>query len=191
MKVKLFFFKLLFFNHSVVDDSVIENFAQRELLHDMSLKPTLEEVEQSIKQINTGRAPRLDGIPAELLHYGGGNVALGALELINQFWDGPPIPQDWIDGILVSIFKGEGSKSVCDSYRGITLLEVVRKVLARLLLNRLMMKICPPVIPETQSGFRVGRGTMDMIFSGTELQEKCIKQRVPLYQVFVDLTNIG
>ena len=109
----------------------------------MSLKPTLEEVEQSIKQINTGRAPGLDGIPAELLHYGGGNVALAVLELINQFWDGPPIPQDWIDAILVSIFKGKGSKSVCDNYRGITLLEVVGKVLARLLLNRLMMNICP------------------------------------------------
>ena len=30
---------------------------------------------------------------------------------------------------------------------------------------------------------------MDMIFSVRQLQEKCIEQRVPLYQVFVDLTK--
>ena len=30
---------------------------------------------------------------------------------------------------------------------------------------------------------------MDMIFSVRQLMEKCIEQRVPLYQVFVDLTK--
>ena len=30
---------------------------------------------------------------------------------------------------------------------------------------------------------------MDMIFSARHLQEKCIEQHVPLYQVFVDLTK--
>ena len=46
------------------------------------------------------------------------------------------------NGILVSIFKGKGEKSVCDNYRGITLLESVGKVLARLLSNRLTEDIC-------------------------------------------------
>ena len=104
-------------------------------------------------------------------------------------WSGIPIPQDWIDGILVSLYKGKGEKSICDHYRGINLLESVGKVLARLLLNRLTEDICPNIIPESQNGFRSGRGTVDMIFSLRQIQEKCIEQQNPLYQVFVDLTK--
>ena len=63
------------------------------------------------------------------------------------------------------------------------------QVLARLLLNRLMEHICPKIIPETQCGFRSGRGTTDMIFVARQIQEKCIQQQIPLYQDFVDLTK--
>ena len=54
------------------------------------------------------------------------------------------------------------------------------KVLAKLLLNRLMKWGCPSVIPESQSGFRSGRGKMDIIFSARQLQEKCIEHRLAL-----------
>ena len=57
------------------------------------------------------------------------------------------------------------------------------------MLNRINEVICPTVIPEAQSGFRPGRGTADMILSAIQLQEKCLEQQMPLYQVFVDLTK--
>jgi hypothetical protein len=78
---------------------------------------------------------------------------------------------------------------VCRLHLGISLLEVVAKVFAKLLLNRLIKWVCPSVIPERQCGFRSGRGTMDMIFSARQRQEKCIEHRVALYQVFVDITK--
>ena len=90
---------------------------------------------------------------------------------------------------MVSLYKGKGSKSECGDHRGISLLEAVGKVLSKILLNRLTKWICPVVIPESQCGYRDGRGTMDMIFSASKLMEKCIEQQVPLYQVFVDLTK--
>ena len=182
-------FSNLFFNPSDVDNDVIDSLPQSELFDEMAARPTLDEVKKAIKEVNTGKAPGLDGIPVELLRFGGENVASAIWNLILLSWEDNPIPQDWIDGILVSLFKGKGLKSVCDDYRGITLLESAGKVLARLLLNRLMHFVCPTVIPEAQSGFRAGRGTMDMVFSVRQLQEKCIEQRVPLYQVFVDLTK--
>ena len=40
-----------------------------------------------------------------------------------------------------------------------------------------------------KNGFRSGRGTVDMIFSVRKIQEKCIEQQKPLYQVFVDLNK--
>ena len=51
------------------------------------------------------------------------------------------------------------------------------------------MYIAPVVIPESQCGFRSGRGTMDMIFCLRQTQEKCIEQNMPLYAVFIDFTK--
>ena len=62
-------------------------------------------------------------------------------------------------------------------------------MLARFLLNRLTEDICPNIIPGLQNGFRSGRGTVDMIFSLRQIQEKRIEQLNPLYQDFVDLTK--
>ena len=155
----------------------------------MNQEPTHDEISQAINQINSGKAPGLDGIPVELLKMKSKNTHNVITELIVKCWNGTPVPQDWIDGTLLSLYKGKGEKSICSNYRGITLLEAVGKVLSRILLNRLVKDICPVAIPESQSGFRGGRGTIDMIFSARQIQEKCIEQRVPLYQVFVDLTK--
>ena len=45
------------------------------------------------------------------------------------------------------------------------------------------------LLPETQCGFRQGRGTIDMIFTARQLQEKCREQNVGLYTTFIDLTK--
>ena len=44
-------------------------------------------------------------------------------------------------------------------------------------------------LPESQCGFRQGRGTVDMIFAARQLQEKFQEQHRDLYTTFVDLTN--
>ena len=140
-----------------------------------------------MKKIKTGKA--LVCIPIELLQHGGKHVTNALHTLIEKFWLGSPVPQDWINGLLVSLFKGKRTKSDCDHHRGITFLESVGKVLARVLLDRLIENICPLIIPEAQCSFTEGRGTVDMIFTIRQLQEKCIEQQMPLYEVFVDLTK--
>ena len=45
------------------------------------------------------------------------------------------------------------------------------------------------LLPESQCGFRKNRGTIDMIFTARQLQEKCQEQNVDLYMTFVDLTK--
>ena len=43
------------------------------------------------------------------------------------------------------------------------------------------------LIPESQCGFRKDKGTIDMIFTARQLQEKCQEQNVDLYMTFDDL----
>ena len=47
-----------------------------------------------------------------------------------------------------------GEKSDCSNYRGITLLSIAGKILARVLLNRLIPTIAQENTPESQCGFR-------------------------------------
>ena len=71
----------------------------------------------------------------------------------------------------------------------ITLLSIAGKILARVLLNRLVPSIAADHIPESQCGFRAKRSTTDMVFSLRQLQEKCREQNKGLYITFVDLTK--
>ena len=182
-------FSDLFFNPSVVDLDAVNSLPQSEIHHSLMRQPSAEEIQTCLKQLNTGKAPGLDGIPVELLLHGGDNLQRALNQLILNVWSTEPMPQDWIDAFIVTLYKGKGKKSSCGNYRGITILEAVGKVFSRLMLNRLDELVCPNVLPEAQCGFRPGRGTTDMIFAARQLQEKCIEQRMPLYQVFVDLTK--
>ena len=70
-----------------------------------------------------------------------------------------------------------------------TCISIADKILARILLNRLVPSIAAENIPESQCGFRSNRGTTDMVFVLRQLQEKCREQNKGLYITFVDLTK--
>ena len=58
-----------------------------------------------------------------------------------------------------------------------------------MLLNRLIDHLGQGLLPESQCGFRKGRGTIDMVFSARQLQEKCQEQNTDLCSTVVDLTK--
>ena len=149
--------------------------------------PSLAEVKKAINQINNGKAPGMDRITAEILKYGGASMDVMLHEVVSKAWESGA-PQDWKDAIMVSIFK-KGLTDDCGNYRGISLLSIVGKVFARILLNKLLQHITPNILPESQCGFRANRGTVDMIFSARQLQEKCLEQNLNLYHCFIDLTK--
>ena len=81
-------------------------------------------------------------------------------------------------------------KRVCDNHKGISLLSIAGKILAKILLNRLNVHFDHKrLIPESQRGFRKDRGAKEMIFTARQLQEKCQEQNVDLYMTCVDLTK--
>ena len=75
---------------------------------------------------------------------------------------------------------------MCDNHRGISLLSIAGKILARVLLNRLNEHLEQSgLLPESQCVFRKDIGTKDMIFTARQLQEKCQDQDVNLCMNFV------
>ena len=69
-----------------------------------------------------------------------------------------------------------------------SLLNIVGKVFARVVLNRLQ-KLAERVYPESHCGFRAERSTADMVFSLRQLQDNYREQKQPLHIAFIDLTK--
>ena len=102
------------------------------------------------------------------------------MDLIHTAWTDGKVPKDWVDAILIPIPK-KGDLSKCDNWRGIALLEVVGKLMARVLQDRLQ-QLAEEELPETQCGFRT-----DMMFTLRQLMEKSVEHRTKQFIIFVDL----
>ena len=166
----------------------IARLPQVETNTDLDRPPSEEEVKKAIKQISTGTAPSAFAIPAELYKHGGDTLLQKLIDLFCRMWDEEVIPQQLKEASIVHLFK-KGNCQLCDNYRGISLLTIAGKLLARVMLNRLIVHLEHGLLPESQCGFRGGRGTVDMIFAARQLQEKCQEQYDDLFITFVDLSK--
>lgn len=120
----------------------------------------------------------------------GGYLCTRALhKYITKVWADENVPQQWKDANVVTIYKNKGDKAVCGNSRGISLLAVAGKVLAKVMLQRLIRNTTESILPESQCGFRKSRSTVDMIFTARQLQEKCREQHQDLFMAFVDFSK--
>ena len=86
------------------------------------------------------KSPGMDGIPAEIFKTAG-PAALEALHpLLTSIWEEEDVPKEFRNATFVSLFKNRGSKMDCSNYPDISLLSVAGKILARVILNRLITK---------------------------------------------------
>ena len=78
--------------------------------------------------------------------------------------------QDTRDAKIVTLNKkkGDKDKSDCNNFRGISLLSIMGKLYARVLLVH-PQELVERVYPESQYGFRAERSTEDMILSFRQL----------------------
>ena len=183
-------FKGVLNQDSEFDMSVLQELPQYDINSELADLPTLEEVEKSINQLSTGKAPGADGILPEIYKHGGEACAERLLEIITQIWQAGAAVQDWKDATITHLYKNKGDRSCCDNHRGISLLSIAGKILMRLILNRLSKHISNiGLIPESQCGFVTGKSTTDSSFSLQQLQEKCRLQNQDLYLLFIDLTK--
>ena len=182
-------FQSLLNHQNPYNEDILEGLAQSPIVHDLSTPPQMHEVICAIKNLKDNKSCGPDEIPGELLKYGGYLLKQHLHKLILALWEEERIPKIWIDATIIPIYKNKGEKSDCNNSRGIFLLSVAGKVLARIILSRLVSHVSELVLPETQCGFRKERGTIDMVFSLRQIQEKCIEQNKDLFIVFVDLTK--
>ena len=155
---------------STVTDSAVKSTCTLPILEELDVPPSVEELSKAINSLACGKAPGKDGIPPEVIKAGKQTALLHHLhELLLQCWEEGTVPQDMCDANIITLYKNKGD---CNNYHGMSLLSIVGKAFAHVVLNRLQV-LAECFYPEVQCGFRAGRLTIDMIFSLCQLQEKC------------------
>ena len=148
----------------------------------------MKELEEAIDHLSSGKCPDADCIPPEVIKSGKPALLQPLYDLLCLCWKEKEVPQSMRDSRIITLFKNKGDRGDCNNYRGISILSIVGKVFARVILVRLQA-LAVRVYPESQCGFRSERSTIDMVSAIRLLQEKCREQGQPLYAAFVDLTK--
>lgn len=166
-------------------EQVIDDIPLLPPIVELDSPPTDEELSEALSKLKNRKAGGKSGILPELVHCGGCELEDRILKIMEQMWEEECVVDDWKNAVVVPIPK-KGDLRRCDNWRGISLLDVVGKIMARIVKERLE-QIADRVLPESQSGFRKGRGCVDMIFAARQLVEKAREHNDTLYMLFVDL----
>ena len=142
------------------------------------------EVEAAIKRLKSNKAPGEDGISAEEIKAAGEVGSEVILKLCNKIWESEVIPEDWGKAVIVPIFKKKDMMD-CANYRGISLLSLAGKVFCSIIQSRIQKKT-EEILSESQAGFRMGRSTVDQLFSLRQIAEKHMEIGRPLYCCYID-----
>jgi hypothetical protein len=98
--------------------------------------PTKEEVKATVIKLKNNKAPRLDGIPSEMLKEGYKCMEKSICELIVQIWNEEKIPSSCTEALICPIYK-KGDVQNCENSKEISLVNIAYRVLSIVLYGRL------------------------------------------------------
>ena len=146
---------------------------------------TADEVRAAAKTLSNGKACGRDGLPSELLKYGGEAMMESLALLFDKCRSSERTPHNWHLVNIVPIYK-KGDKYNRANYRGVSLLSCVYKLYASVLQRRLAAFLREHIVEE-QAGFSPGKGCDDNLCIMTEVMERKVADREPLYAALVDM----
>ena len=148
---------------------------------------TLEEVETALKSLKNGKAPGNDNVHTEFLK----NLSHEAISWLQAFLSTcmttSRIPSKWKTAKVIAILKPKKPADDPKSYRPISLLSHLYKLLERLILERINNTV-EEKLPTTQAGFRKGKSTTDQVVRLVNDIEAAFQENHKFGAVFVDLT---
>ena len=139
-------------------------------------KITVDEVKKATVRMNNNKATGEDGIQAELLKYGPDTLIKDIARILNSIFEEHKDVINVGRSILQPIPKPGKPEGPRKNLRPINLLNVIRKVLSLITLNRIKEKVDEHV-KHTQAAYRPNRSTTDIIWA-----HRFICSKVQLYQ---------
>ena len=97
-------------------------------------------------------------------------------------------PNDFGTGILFPLPKPNKPKGAVKSLRPIILLEINRKILSKILLNRIQHKVTT-YLSKIHRAYRIGRSTADIVWRYRWILSKIQEQDLTIYCIGVDMSS--
>ena len=107
---------------------------------DLANVPTMDDVQGALCHIAGNKASGSNGILPEMVKVCSSDLLECLVKVFVSVWDSRNILQDWKDALLIPVPK-KGDFSLCDIWCGISLLEVVGKVSAKIIQGRLQVVV--------------------------------------------------
>ena len=145
---------------SDINKALFDTLPQFDITEDLSTDPTLEELQQAINSVPQSKAPGNDSISPEIYKCADHELRSKIYQVLLFCWQGEDVPQNLKDGRFIQLYKNTGDRSVCDNYRGVSLLNIKGKIFYRILLPKLQ-RVGENIYPESQCGFRQWLSTTD------------------------------
>eukprot|EP01094_Clydonella_sp_ATCC50884_P030094 TRINITY_DN967_c0_g1_i1.p1 TRINITY_DN967_c0_g1~~TRINITY_DN967_c0_g1_i1.p1 ORF type:complete len:1425 (-),score=122.70 TRINITY_DN967_c0_g1_i1:951-5225(-) len=146
---------------------------------------TIDKVELALEQCKLDKASGPDGLPVEILKFGGEAMTRCLVALFNMCNKLEMMPMQFKQCHIYSLWKKRDSPHDARNYRGISLLNTVGKVFVRVLAAEVSHDVDGKLRDE-QAGFRPERSTEDQIIILKDTIDESNATKKQLNVVFVD-----
>ena len=142
----------LYSRENTVTPSALGTIKCMPIMEELDAEPTMDKLRKVIDSLAAGKAPGSNNIPPDLIKHCKTTLLHPLYEVLCQCWREGAVPQDMRDAKIITLYKNKGERSDCNNYRGISLLSIIGKVYAQVLLIHLQ-RLAEHIYPESQCGF--------------------------------------
>ena len=138
----------------------------------MSQPPTPQEFKRALQKMKVGKAPGDDGVTVEILKWAPPSIIDKVITITQQIWqtttraDPQELvdhwPAEWLTATVIPLWKMKHPKTCKQNWRGVTLLSIGSKLIARIVANR-VQTFSESFMDEQQQCFRRNRGVDDVL----------------------------
>lgn len=149
---------------------------------------SLSELNEALNLSNRPSSPGPDNIRYAALAHLGEQGKSRLLNLYNQSWESGVVPESWKISRIIPVLKPGKSPLDITSFRPIALSSCICKVMERMILGRLEWFLEERnIYPESMSGFRRGRNSVDGVIDLVSSVEQAKKEKRITSAVFFDV----
>ncbi|XP_063408710.1 uncharacterized protein LOC134692190 [Mytilus trossulus] len=185
------YFKNLNLGNSEDEEIVLENLNNvKDLNVTLNSPITEEEIEKSLRKLKNNKSSGDDMIVNEYLKHSFSVMSQVFVKLFNIIFDSGTIPENWLSGNIIPLFKNKGNKHDPSNFRPITVISCFGKLFTSILnsrLNKFSDDFC--LLCQNQAGFREGYSTTDNLFVIYMLISIMKNKKKKLFCAFVDFAK--
>ena len=145
---------------------------------------TLKELNKAIRKLKRRKSLGPDDFPNEMFIEGKTETRKTYLHILNKIHRTEEIPESWLQGIILRLYKGKGLKGKCSNERGITLASNIGKVYERIINERVKKHV---KITTAQAGGIQGSATADHLIALKQTIQEIKMKNKTAYIVFLDV----